>query len=90
MTKLLGLGMDLSQVIAAVTTHPRRVLGCEEPWLGAGGLIRHGTLFQVVEGPAGRQAYTDARGLMREFDRRVIPRAVIMNGQFLPCTATDL
>ena len=89
MTKLLGLGMDLSHVIAAVTTHPRRVLACEEPWLGDGGLIRHATLFQVVEGPAGRHAYTDAHGVMREFDRRVIPRAAIVNGELLSCTSTD-
>jgi len=85
MTKLLGLGMDLSQVIAAVTTHPRRVLGGEEPWLGAGGLIRHATLFQVAEEPAGRHPYTDAHGVRRELGRRVIPRAVIVNGELLPC-----
>jgi dihydroorotase len=89
MTKLLGLGMGLSHVIAAVTTHPRRVLACEEPWLGERGLIRHATLFQVVEGPAGRHAYTDAHGVAREFGRRVIPRAAIVNGELLPCTSTD-
>jgi dihydroorotase len=89
MTKLLGLGMGLSHVIAAVTTHPRRVLACEEPWLGERGLIRHATLFQVVEGAAGRRAYTDAHGVAREFGRRVIPRAAIVNGELLPCTSTD-
>ena len=89
MTKLLGLGMDLSHVIAAVTNHPRRVLACEEPWLGEGGLIRHATLFQVVEGPAGRHAYTDAHGVTREFERRVIPLAAIVKGELLSCTSTD-
>ena len=85
MTKLLGLGMNLGQVIAAVTTHPRRVLGGEDPWLGADGLIRQATLFQVIEDPGGRHEYTDAQGVMREFGRRVIPRAVIVNGELLPC-----
>jgi len=85
MTKLLGLGMDLSQVIAGVTTAPRRVLGHEDPWLGEDGLIRQATLFQVIEGPGGRHEYTDAQGVMREFDRRVIPRAVIVDGELLPC-----
>jgi dihydroorotase len=85
MTKLLGLGLDLGQVIAAVTTHPRRVLGGEEPWLGEGGLIRHATLFQVAQDPPGSHGYTDAHGATRQFGRRVIPRAVIVNGQFLSC-----
>ena len=89
MTKLLGLGMDLAQVIAAVTTHPRRVLGYEEPWLDEDGLIRQATLFQVVEGPGECQAYTDAHGVRREFDRRVIPRAAIVNGELLPCSTDD-
>jgi len=89
MAKLLSCGMSLHQVIAAVTAHPRRVLGCQEPWLDEGGLIRHGTLFQVTEGPPSRHDYTDADGVVRQFDRCVIPRAAIVNGQVLPCTPTD-
>lgn len=87
MTKLLGCGMELSQVIAAVTAHPRRVLRCEEPWLGQGGLIRQATLFQVAGGRPGR--YADAHGVVRAFERRVIPRAAIVNGQLLPRRAVD-
>jgi dihydroorotase len=89
MTKLLGCGMELGQVIAAVTAHPRRVLGGEEPWLGDGGLVRGATLFEVADNPPAHDAYTDARGIVRHFDRRVIPRAVIVNGQLWPCTSTD-
>jgi len=80
MTKLLGCGMELSQVIAAVTAHPRRMLACDEPWLGEGGLIRH------ASGPADG-GFTDAHGITRQLGRRVIPRAAIVNGQLLPCTA---
>jgi len=82
MTKLLGCGMELGQVIAAVTVHPRRVLQCQEPWLGDGGLIRHATLFRVADG---RRAYTDAHGIVRHFDRRLMPQAAIVDGQLLPC-----
>jgi len=84
MTKLLGCGMELGQVIAAVTVHPRRVLHCEEPWLGDGGLIRQATLFRVADG---RNSYTDAHGIVRHFSRRVTPQAAIVNGQLLPCRA---
>jgi dihydroorotase len=86
MTKLLGCGMTLSQIIPAVTSHPRLVLACPEPWLGEGGRINHATLFQVVEEAGGPRTYTDARGVTRQFDRRVIPLATVVDGQFLPCT----
>jgi dihydroorotase len=85
MTKLLGCGMELRQVVAAVTAHPRRVLACEEPWLGEGGLIRHATVFRIAAGSADRGPYTDAHGVVRSFDRHVIPLATIVNGRPLPC-----
>lgn len=89
MTKLLGCGMELGQVIAAVTVHPRRVLRSEDPWLGEGGLIRQATLFRVADSPPGHRGYTDAQGTVRHFGRRVIPQAAIVNGQLLPCSAAD-
>jgi dihydroorotase len=87
MTKLLGCGMDLGQVIAAVTAHPRRVLACDEPWLSEGGLIRHATVFRVAESAPDRGPYTDAHGTVREFGRHVIPLATIVNGRLQPCDA---
>jgi dihydroorotase len=87
MTKLLGCGMDLGQVVAAVTAHPRRVLACEESWLGKEGLIRQATVFRVADSAPDRSPYTDARGDVREFDRHVIPVATIVNGHLLPCDA---
>lgn len=87
MTKLLGCGMDLGQVIAAVTAHPRRVLACDEPWLGEGGLIRHATVFRVAGSAPDRRPYTDAHGTVREFARHVIPLATIVNGRLQPCDA---
>jgi dihydroorotase len=84
MTKLLGCGMKLHQVVAAVTVHPRRVLACEEPWLRRGGLIRHATVFRIGDKPPDRRNYTDAHGAVREFGRHVIPLAVIVNGQPQP------
>jgi dihydroorotase len=89
MTKLLGCGMGLPDVVAAVTAHPRRVLACEEPWLGEGGLIRHATVFRVADGAPGRGPYADAGGLLRDFDRHVIPLAAIVNGRLLPCEPLD-
>jgi dihydroorotase len=87
MTKMLGCGMDLGQVIAAVTAHPRRVLACDEPWLGEGGLIRHATVFRVAGSAPDHGPYTDAHGTVREFGRHVIPLATIMNGRLQPCDA---
>jgi dihydroorotase len=87
MTKLLGCGMDLGQVVAAVTAHPRRVLACEESWLGEGGVIRQATLFRVAASAPDRSPYTDARGDVRNFTRHVVPLATIVNGELLPCEA---
>jgi dihydroorotase len=89
MTKLLGCGMELGQVVAAVTAGPRRVLAREEPWLGEGGLIRHATVFRVAGTPPDHRSYADAHGVVRRFDRHVIPLAAIVNGQILPCTPSD-
>ena len=89
MTKLLGCGMELSQVIAAVTTRPRQILSSQEPWVGEGGLVRHATLFQVADLAPGHGSCTDADGIVRHFNRRVIPRATIVNGQFRSCSAAD-
>jgi dihydroorotase len=87
MTKLLGCGMDFGQVIAAVTAHPRRILACDEPWLGAGGLIRHATVFRVAGSAPDRAPYTDAQGTVRELGRHVIALATIVNGRLQPCEA---
>jgi dihydroorotase len=87
MTKLLGCGMELGHVVAAVTANPRRVLADENSWLGQGGLIRHATLFRVADTAPDRSPYTDAQGDVRKFDRDVIPVATIVNGQLLPCDA---
>jgi dihydroorotase len=86
MTKLLGCGMELGQVVAAVTVHPRRVLQCEEPWLGDGGLIRQATLFRVTDG---QSSYSDSHGIVRHFDRRVTAQAAIVNGQLRPCGSAE-
>jgi dihydroorotase len=89
MTKLLGCGMNLSQVIAAVTAGPRLVLASKDSWLGENGLVRHATLFRVADSPPDRRTYRDVHGIVRHFDHHVIPQATIVNGQLMTCTATD-
>jgi dihydroorotase len=65
MSKLLGLGMALDGVIAAVTSRPREALHLPPE--------TRRTRFAVVEGP---WTATDSTGATRRFHQRIVPEAV--------------
>ncbi len=80
MTKLLGCGLSLPDVVQRVTANPRRTLGVQQPWLDAGGRIVHATVFRVApQAPPGR-TYVDASGNTQHPDQHIIPMATIRNG----------
>jgi len=90
MTKMWDAGMPLTDVIAAVTATPRRILRsgrpaagglpAERPWRDGDGRIRHATLFRVDgTAPAGRR-YVDAAGTAITPDRHIVPVATIRDG----------
>lgn len=80
MTKMLDCGLPLLDVIAGVTTNPRRVLAADEPWLYQNGGIRHGTLFLLAkQAPAGR-SYVDAGGKAVQPRAHIVPIATIRDG----------
>lgn len=84
MTKLLGCGMTLADVITAVTVTPRRMLGVDAPWLHDDCTIRHATVFQVTtQAPPGR-SYVDAAGHRMDCPRHIVPTATIVDGHYRP------
>jgi dihydroorotase len=93
MTKMIDCGMPLPEVVRRVTVHPRRLLGLEDPWLAADGLIRHATVFRMTEEvPPGRR-YVDAGGTVLRPRQHVVPVATIRHGvarAVAPPTAPDI
>lgn len=89
MTKLLGSGLPLIDVIGAVTTAPRRSLRSSEPWLGDDRTVRHATVFDITDiAPAGR-TYTDSTGRTQYPERHIIPTATIVDGEIHRLPALD-
>lgn len=85
LTKLLACGMPLDDVVAAVTTSPRRILRMPEPWLGDDGSVRHATVFRLAT--TADRTYRDAAGEERVPDRHIVPVATVVDGHIapLPC-----
>ncbi|MGH3375460.1 MAG: amidohydrolase/deacetylase family metallohydrolase [Actinoallomurus sp.] len=86
MTKLLACGLPLDAVVAAVTDHPRAVLRTPEPWLGAGGAVRHATVFRMTADPPPSVApphriYRDALGVERRPASYVVPLGTITDSR---------
>ena len=84
MTKLLACGMELVDVVRAVTTAPRQVLGADEPWLDADGAVRHATLFRVDAVPPPGRVYVDAAGNQIDCPQHLVPVATIVDGHYRP------
>lgn len=83
MTKMMHCGMSLADVVTAVTTSPRRVIGgIGTPWISAEGRIRDATLFTLTDQPPNYRKYVDSAGRLISPTRHVIPIAVIVNGSY--------
>ncbi|HEX6013442.1 MAG TPA: hypothetical protein VFY87_16900, partial [Geminicoccaceae bacterium] len=83
MSKLLGLGMPLPEIVRAVTATPARLL--RRPDLGslAVGSAGDATVLAVEEGAFEQ---VDATGARRRFDRCFRLRAVVLAGRLWPTT----
>ena len=84
MTKLLAGGMSLDQAVKSVTANPGRVLS-SEPWVGNDRLVRHATVFRLSDVTPSDKHYEDSHGVAVPVSERLIPEAVILNGEVLPC-----
>lgn len=82
LTKLLACGMPLADVVAAVTTSPRRILRMPEPWLGDDGSVRHATVFRLAA--TADRTYRDAAGEERVPVRHIVPVATVVDGVLTP------
>jgi dihydroorotase len=87
MTKILDCGMPLPDVIAAVTSRPRAMMGAPRPWLGEDGAIRHATVFEIRERAPQQRRYVDASGAEQSPSNHIVPVATIVNGVWRDCTA---
>lgn len=88
MTKLLAAGMSLGEVVTCVSSNPRQVVG-SEPWLSADGLVAHATIFRLSDVVPGEQIFEDAHGTAVPVSRRIVPQAVVLHGELLPCGYLD-
>lgn len=85
MTKMMDCGMSLADVVTAVTTSPRRVLGeTAAPWISAAGEIRDATLFTLTDQPPASRRYIDSVGQIMSPNQHIVPVAVIVNGSYRP------
>jgi dihydroorotase len=86
MSKLLGLGMPLPEIVRAVTATPARLLG--RPDLGslAVGSAGDATVLAVEEGAFDQ---VDAAGARRRFDRRFRLEAIVVAGRRWPFDPAD-
>jgi dihydroorotase len=86
MSKLLGLGMPLPEIVRAVTATPARLLG--RPDLGslAVGSAGDATVLAVEEGAFDQ---VDATGARRRFAHRFRLRAVVLGGRPWPTKPAD-
>ncbi|MBP3041672.1 amidohydrolase/deacetylase family metallohydrolase [Bacillaceae bacterium Marseille-Q3522] len=76
MTKMLACGMNLLDVITAVTKAPAKVLKLKE-WSLLDGFIQHATLFKVTGQPAVQRKIEDANGKEIFPASFIVPAAVI-------------
>lgn len=80
LSKILGLGISLEDIMMGVTTLPSAVLGLRD-WCGLS-LMRNATLFQVLDEPGD---YVDSDGAIRRFTKRIKPCGVVLNNEFIEC-----
>ncbi len=77
MTKLMGLGMKLEDIIYGATRLPAEVLRLEN-WCDLGN-FSNATLFKVIDAP---DTYYDCCEDTRHFDKKIVPVGVLLNGTF--------
>lgn len=82
MSKMLGFGMELPDVIAAVTKAPADILRMPD-WCELDGTLRRATLFRIVDNADNSQVYRDAMGAELRPERFIEPDAVISEGQWI-------
>jgi dihydroorotase len=82
LSKLLALGMPLTEVLACATVRAARVLGRDD---GLGtlrpGSVADLSLLELREGPV---TFTDADGERQEGNRRLVPRGTVLAGSAHP------
>ena len=78
MSKFLGLGMSLADIVRAVTTTPARLLGRPDLGTLAVGATGDATVLAVEEG---RFEAVDVTGATRTFARRFRLRAIVLGGR---------
>ena len=77
MSKFLGLGMPLPEIVRAVTATPARLLGRPDLGTLAVGTTGDATVLEIEQGNFDQ---LDVTGASRRFDRRLRPRAVVLGG----------
>ena len=77
MSKFLGLGMPLPEIVRAVTVTPARLLGRPDLGTLAVGTTGDATVLEIEEGSFDQ---LDVTGASRRFDRRLRLRAVVLGG----------
>ena len=80
MSKLLSLGMRLEEVVAAVTTAPRRAIGLKADGLLDKGRPAEFTLFDVVEADI---TVKDSQGALSRLTRVFEPRQVVLGAEVI-------
>jgi dihydroorotase len=82
MTKFLALGMELPEVIAAVTLRPAHALGLDG-WCRLDNPLRNATLFTVSEWRPGDPVAADSLNHPICTDRVIRPESVIYDGELI-------
>ena len=77
MSKFLGLGMPLPEIVRAVTATPARLLGRPDLGTLAVGTTGDATVLEIEHGNFDQ---LDVTGASRRFDRRLRLRAVVLGG----------
>ncbi len=80
LSKLLSLGMKLEDVIAAVTTTPRRAIGLEADGLLDKGRPAEFTVFEVVDADL---TVKDSQGAVSRLTRVFEPRQVVLGAEVI-------
>jgi dihydroorotase len=80
MSKLLGLGLSLNEVIACVTTAPAKVLGIEDYSQGLTGKKARFTVFQLKDH---RISMQDSNGNTKAFEKVFEPSLVILKSNVI-------
>lgn len=82
LSKMLGLGLPLEDILYGVTALPASVLGLDA-WCQPGAM-ENATLFRITDEPGD---YMDSQGEARRFQRRITPYGVVLDGEYCCCRA---